>query len=48
MSFRHAETPTVAAAETGFSTAAAYRIERDRRLPSQKKAPATFHVRCAG
>ena len=37
MSFRQAETPTVAAAKAGFS--AAYRIEQDRRLPSQKKAP---------
>jgi transposase InsO family protein len=29
----------VAAAKAGFSTAAAYRFERDRRLPSQKQAP---------
>jgi hypothetical protein len=39
MSFRQAETPTIAAAEAGFSTASAYRIEQDPRLPSQKKAP---------
>jgi len=39
MSFRQAETPTVAAAKAGFSTATAYRIEQDPRLPSQKKAP---------
>ena len=39
MSFRQAETPAVAAAKAGFSTATAYRIEQDRRLPSQKKAP---------
>src|SRR4051812_41294953 len=39
MSFRQAETPTVAAAKAGFSAASAYRIEQDRRLPSQKKAP---------
>ena len=39
MSFRQAETPTVAAAKAGFSAATAYRIERDPRLPSQKKAP---------
>jgi hypothetical protein len=39
MSFRQAETPTVAAAKAGFSAATAYRIEQDRRLPSQKKAP---------
>ena len=38
MSFRQAETPTIAAAEAGFSTASAYRIEEDPRLPSQKKA----------
>ena len=36
---RQAETPTVAAAEAGFSAATAYRIELDPRLPSQKKAP---------
>jgi transposase InsO family protein len=39
MSFRQAETPTVAAAKAGFSAATAYRIEQDPRLPSQKKAP---------
>jgi hypothetical protein len=39
MSFRQTETPTVAAAKAGFSAAIAYRIERDRRLPSQKSAP---------
>jgi hypothetical protein len=39
MSFRQAETPTIAAAKAGFSTATAYRIEQDPRLPSQKKAP---------
>ena len=39
MSFRQAETPSVAAAKAGFSAATAYRIEQDRRLPSQKKAP---------
>jgi hypothetical protein len=39
MSFRQVETPTVAAAKSGFSAAIAYRIERDRRLPSQKEAP---------
>ena len=38
MSFRQAETPSVAAAKAGFSTATAYRIEQDPRLPSQKKA----------
>src|ERR1700757_2338844 len=39
MSFRQAETPTTAAAKAGFSAATAYRLEQDRRLPSQKKAP---------
>jgi hypothetical protein len=39
MSFRQAETPTIAAAKAGFSAATAYRIEQDPRLPSQKKAP---------
>jgi hypothetical protein len=39
MSFRQTETPTIAAAKAGFSTATAYRIEQDRRLASQKKAP---------
>src|ERR1700758_5306421 len=39
MSFRQADTPTIAAAKAGFSAATAYRIEQDPRLPSQKKAP---------
>ena len=39
MSFRQAETPSIAAAKAGFSIATAYRIEQDPRLPSQKKAP---------
>jgi len=39
MSFRHADTPTIAAAKAGFSAATAYRNEQDPRLPSQKKAP---------
>src|SRR6478609_2974394 len=39
MSFRQTETPVIAAAKAGFSTATAYRIEQDPRLPSQKKAP---------
>ena len=36
---RHTDTPATAAAKAGFSTATAYRIEADPRLPSQKKAP---------
>jgi transposase InsO family protein len=39
MSLRQTETAGVAAAKAGFSTATAYRIEQDPRLPSQKKAP---------
>jgi hypothetical protein len=39
MSFRQAETPTIAAAKAGFSAATAYRIEQDLRLPSQKRSP---------
>ena len=39
MKFRHTDTVPIAAAKAGFSTATAYRIEKDPRLPSQKKAP---------
>ena len=39
MSFRQTEPPVIAAAKAGFSTASAYRIEQDPRLPTQKKAP---------
>jgi hypothetical protein len=39
MSFRHTEPPVIAAAKAGFSAATAYRIEQDRRFPSQKKRP---------
>jgi hypothetical protein len=39
MRFRHTETPVAAAAKAGFSSATAYRIEADPRLPSQKKEP---------
>jgi transposase InsO family protein len=39
MSFRQAETPTVAAAKAGFSAATAYRIEQDLRLPAKRKSP---------
>jgi transposase InsO family protein len=31
--------PVVAAAKAGFSTASAYRFEKDRRMPSQKQSP---------
>jgi transposase InsO family protein len=39
MKSRHTEAPAIAAAKAGFSTASAYRIEADPRLPSQKKKP---------
>ena len=39
MKLRLSEALPVAAARAGFSTATAYRIEQDPRLPSQKKAP---------
>ena len=39
MSYRQILSPEAAAAKTGFSTATAYRIEADPRLPSQKAAP---------
>src|SRR5215467_432877 len=39
MTFRHTEPPNIAAAKAGFSTATAYRLEQDPRLPSQKKLP---------
>src|SRR5246127_1876443 len=39
MKYRLKEGPAQAAARAGFSAATGYRIEQDRRLPSQKKAP---------
>jgi len=39
MRYRQTLSPEAAAAKVGFSTATAYRIEVDPRLPSQKKAP---------
>jgi hypothetical protein len=39
MRFRQIDTPAAAAAKAGFSTATAYRIEADPRLPSQRKKP---------
>lgn len=39
MSYRQNLSPEAAAAKAGFSTATAYRIEDDPRLPSQKVAP---------
>jgi hypothetical protein len=39
MKSRHTNAPAIAAAKAGFSTATAYRIEVDPRLPSQKNAP---------
>ena len=37
MSFRQTETASVAASKAGFAASTAYRLERDPRLPSQKK-----------
>lgn len=39
MKYRQTDSPPVAAAKASFSASTAYRIERDPRLPSQKKAP---------
>ena len=39
MNFRRNHSPTIAAAKAGFSASAAYRFEKDPRLPSQKKEP---------
>jgi len=39
MKFRQNDKPLIAAAKAGFSAASAYRIEKDPRLPSQKKTP---------
>jgi len=39
MKERQTHSPAVAAAKAGFSTAAAYRFEKDHRLPSQKRQP---------
>jgi hypothetical protein len=39
MKSRQTNGPAIAAAKAGFSTASAYRIEADPRLPSQKTEP---------
>ncbi|MGO9135431.1 MAG: IS21 family transposase [Methylovirgula sp.] len=39
MKLRQTDTVSLAAAKAGFSAATAYRFEKDRRLPSQKKTP---------
>ena len=39
MKSRQTNIPALAAAKAGFSTATAYRIEADPRLPSPKKKP---------
>jgi hypothetical protein len=41
MKFRRSDSPIGAAAKAAFSTASAYRVEADPRLPSQKKSPRT-------
>ena len=38
MNLRRHHSPAIAGAKAGFSTAAAYRFEKDPRLPTQKKA----------
>lgn len=39
MKYRQTDTPVIAAARAGFSTATAYRIEQDKRLPTQRTSP---------
>jgi hypothetical protein len=39
MEYRRKDGPAVAAARAGFSTATAYRLEQNLRLPPQKKEP---------
>ena len=39
MNLRRNHSPAIAAAKAGFSTSAAYRFEKDPRLPTQKQAP---------
>ena len=39
MTICQTETASVSAAKAGFSTASAYRMEQDLRLPSQKRSP---------
>ena len=39
MNLRRNHSPAIAAAKAGFSTSAAYRLEKDPRLPTQKQAP---------
>jgi transposase InsO family protein len=39
MKFRHTDTTAIAAAKAGFSPSTASRIDKDPRLPSQRKAP---------
>ena len=39
MNLRRTHSPAIAGAKAGFSTSAAYRFEKDPRLPTQKKAP---------
>ena len=39
MKFRQIDPPSMAAAKSSFSTSTGYRLEKDLRLPSQKKQP---------
>jgi hypothetical protein len=47
MTIRQTQPPIIAAAKAGFSTATAYRIENDRRLPSEKKTPRCRPTACS-
>ena len=47
MSLRRNDTPSVAAAKASFSTASAYRVESEPRLPWQKQTPRSRLLRCA-
>ncbi|MEY9104555.1 hypothetical protein ABH999_000751 [Bradyrhizobium yuanmingense] len=48
MKYRQTDSPPVAAAKASFSTSTAYRIEKDRRLPSQKGSPRPSPARSLG
>ncbi|HBF53975.1 MAG TPA: IS21 family transposase, partial [Afipia sp.] len=39
MSLHRNHSPAIAGAKAGFSSSAAYRFEKDPRLPTQKKSP---------
>ena len=45
MNLRRNHSPAIAGAKAGFSTSAAYRFEKDPRLPTQKKAHRAVFLR---